>query len=65
MSENRDNEARCWNEDEAHAEKAVADLRRSMDRLRSHLGAYRDQISDDDNAGEIEADETTGKGSEA
>ena len=46
MSENRDNEGRVWNEDEADADKAVADLKRSMDRLRGHVGSYREKIGD-------------------
>ena len=46
MSENRDNEGRVWDEDEAYADKAVADLKRSMDRLRGHAGSYREKIGD-------------------
>jgi hypothetical protein len=46
MSENRDNEGPVWNEDEAYADKAVADLKRSMDRLRGHVGSYRKKIGD-------------------
>lgn len=61
MSENRDEEARSWGQENADGDQAVADLKQSLDRLRGHVGAYRDQVmdSDNDNSG------NQGEGSEA
>jgi hypothetical protein len=50
MSENRDTEGCPWDDDEANADKAMADLKRSMDRLRGHVGNFRSRIGDNDGA---------------
>ena len=52
MSDNRDNEARSWTDEEADADRAVEDMRRALDRLRGQVGAYRDQVGDNDNSGD-------------
>ena len=57
MSENRDQEARSWDEEEA-GDQAIADMRQSLDRLRGQVGAFRERVSDNDNS-------ETGEGSEA
>jgi len=57
MSESRKNEARTWADQEAVADRAVAEMKLSLDRLRGQVGAYRDQVE--------EIDETTGDGAES
>ena len=57
MTENRENEVRSWADKEADGDRAVAEMRRSLDRLRGQVGAYREQV--------IELDETTGDGAES
>lgn len=57
MSENRDQEPRSWNDVEAEGDRAVADMKQSLHRLRGQVGAFRDRVSDNEN------DE--GEGSEA
>ncbi|MGE5567288.1 MAG: hypothetical protein ACM3YN_14180 [Parcubacteria group bacterium] len=57
MSENREDEARAWAVQEADADRAVAEMKRSLDRLRGQVGAYREQV--------VETDETTGDGAES
>lgn len=54
MSENRDNEARSFEDENADGDKAVAELKQSMDRLRGHVGTYRGQMNDNDNSDEGE-----------
>lgn len=60
MSENRDQEPRSWNEEEAEGDKAVADLKQSLSRLRGQVGAYRERVGDNENS-----DGNEGEGSEA
>ena len=50
MSENRDQEARSWNDEEADGERAIADMRESIDRLRGQVGSYRRRVADNDNS---------------
>jgi hypothetical protein len=57
MSENPENEDRTWADQEADADRAIAEMKRSLNRLRGQVGAYREQVA--------EADETTGEGSDA
>jgi hypothetical protein len=52
MSDHRDNEARSWDSVEADANRAVEAMKRSIDRLRGQVGAYRQQVADNDDAGE-------------
>jgi hypothetical protein len=51
MADNRDNEARSWNDAEADGDRAVEEMRRSLDRLRGQVGAYRSQVADNDDSG--------------
>ena len=60
MSDNRDQEARSWDDEEADGDRAIADMKQSLDRLRGQVGAYRDRVGDNDNSGSDE-----GQGSEA
>lgn len=57
MTENRENETRSWADSEAVGDRAVAEMKRSLDRLRGQVGAYREQV--------VELDETTGDGAES
>ncbi|HEX6859139.1 MAG TPA: hypothetical protein VF138_02920 [Caulobacteraceae bacterium] len=59
MSEHRKDEAPSHERESAEAEQAVADMKESIDRLRGHLGVYRDQVMDNDN------DNSGGEGPEA
>jgi len=56
MSENPEDERRSWADQEADADRAIAEMKRSLDRLRGQVGAYREQV--------VEPDETTGDSSE-
>lgn len=49
MSEHRDDEARSWDQESADGDRAVEEIKKSMDRLRGHVGAYRGRMSDSDN----------------
>ena len=60
MSDSRDQEARSWDDEEADGDRAIADMKQSLDRLRGQVGAYRDHVGDNDNSGSDE-----GQGSEA
>jgi hypothetical protein len=57
MTENREKETRSWADNEAIGDRAVAEMKRSLDRLRGQVGAYREQV--------VELDETTGDGAES
>lgn len=59
MSETRDQEPRSWNDEEAEGDKAVADMKQSLTRLRGQVGEYRDRVSDNENS------DDEGEGSEA
>lgn len=52
MSEKRDQEARSWDSEEADGDRAVADLKESLNRLRGQVGAYRDRVGDDNSGRE-------------
>lgn len=54
MSENRENEARSWDDAEADADRAVTEMKESLDRLRGQVGAYRQRVGDNDNGEEAE-----------
>ena len=56
MSEHPENEDRTWADQEADADRAIAEMKRSLNRLRGQVGAYREQV--------VEGDETSGDGSE-
>lgn len=60
MSENRDQEVRSWGDEEADGDRAVADMKQSLKRLRGQVGAYRDRVGDTDYPKENE-----GEGSKA
>lgn len=60
MSENRDQEARSWDYEEADGERAIADMKESIHRLRGQVGSYRQRVGDNDNS-----DRGEGEGSEA
>ena len=60
MSKSRDREARSWDDEEADGERAIADMRESIDRLRGQVGAFREHVGDNDNS-----DTAEGGGSEA
>lgn len=49
MSDNRDNEARSWDGDEAEADRAVAELKQSLNRLRGQVVEFRGRVGDNDN----------------
>jgi hypothetical protein len=55
MSETRDQEARSWDEEEADGDRAIADMRQSLDRLRGQVGAYREQVGENDVADDEQA----------
>lgn len=55
MSENRDWEARSWDDEEADGERAIAEMRESIDRLRGQVGTYRQRVGDNDNGESSEA----------
>jgi len=50
MTDSRENEARSWDDAEADADRAVAEMKQSLDRLRDQVGVYREQVGDNDNA---------------
>jgi hypothetical protein len=50
MSEPKSQEARSWTQEEADGDRAIAELRRALERLRGQVGAYREHIVDDDTA---------------
>jgi hypothetical protein len=50
MSENRENEARSWDGEEAEGDRAVTEMKESLDRLRGQVGEYRTKVGDNDNA---------------
>ncbi len=52
MFKKRENEARSWEVAEADGDRAVAELKESLDRLRGQVGAFRDKVGDNDNTGE-------------
>jgi len=52
MADHRDNEARSWDNEEADADRAVEEMKRSLDRLRGQVGVYRQQVADNDDAGD-------------
>jgi hypothetical protein len=52
MSENRENEARSWDDAEADADRAVTEMKQSLDRLRGQVGEYRTRVGDNDNTGD-------------
>jgi hypothetical protein len=52
MSKNRQSEARTWDDAEADGDRAIAELRESLARLRGEVRAYREQVGDNDDAGE-------------
>ena len=60
MSEHREQEPRSWDDQEAEGDQAVADMKRSLSRLRGQVGAYRDHVSDNE-----PSDDNEGEGSEA
>ena len=51
MSEPRDHEARSWTQEESDGDRAIAELRKSLDRLRGQVGVYRERVGE---AGEAE-----------
>jgi hypothetical protein len=57
MSENRDQEARSWDDAEADGDRAVAEMRQALDRLRGQVGEFRERVSDNENADEGEGSE--------
>ena len=57
MSENRDQEARSFDDAEADGDRAVAELRESLDRLRGQVGWYRERFGDNDNTDDGERSE--------
>ena len=48
MSKTRDQEARSWDEKEADGDRAIADMKQSLDRLRGQVGAYRERVVEKD-----------------
>ena len=51
MSETREQKVRSWTQEEAEGDRAIADLKQSLDRLRGQVGVYRERVGE---AGEAE-----------
>lgn len=48
MSDHREQEPRSWDDQEAAGDRAVADMKQSLSRLKGQVGAYRDHVSDNE-----------------